>query len=132
MTQQSSSDQYEAPEEPLQNAEKQVNSAINDLGSSNWQIQFEACNIIKRAALFHKPLFSNNHISGDVFKSLVKPLDSLRSQVSKNASLALYTLYNELGPKECDPWIEAVTPTLLKRAIDTNHFISESAENALI
>lgn len=34
--------------------------------------------------------------------------------------------------KNCDPYIDNVIPVLLKRATDTNFFISEAAEAALV
>lgn len=37
-----------------------------------------------------------------VFKELVKPVDSLRSQVSKNASLALLSLFANGALREID------------------------------
>ena len=50
---------YDAKEEPLNNPESQLRQAIDSLKSSDWQKIFEACNIIKRAAMFHKNLFAH-------------------------------------------------------------------------
>lgn len=67
-----------------------------------------------------------------MFKELVKPVDSLRSQVSKNACLALQALFSELTSSQTDSHIDTVLPTLLKRAADTNQFISEQAMATLV
>lgn len=66
-----------------------------------------------------------------MFKELVKPVDSLRSQVSKNACLAMQTLFSQLQPREIDSQIDNVMPILLKRAIDTNQFIAGAAEQTI-
>jgi hypothetical protein len=63
---------------------------------------------------------------------LVKPVESLRSQVSKNACLALQALFSNAATRDTDPYIDIVTPMLLKRAADTNQFISEQAEETLL
>lgn len=66
-----------------------------------------------------------------IFKTIIPPIDSLRSQVSKNACLTVSTLYKELPSRDIDPFTETCMPVLLKRAADTNAFISEQAKNAL-
>lgn len=50
---------YETKEEPLTHPESQVRNAIESLKSADWQKIFDGCNIIKRAAMFHKNLFSH-------------------------------------------------------------------------
>jgi hypothetical protein len=94
---------YDVKEEPLLNPEKQIREAIDNLKSSDWSKQFDACNTLKRAMMFHKGLFENNSTyTAQFFKDIVKPVDSLRSQVSKNACMALSTAFCELAPRETD------------------------------
>jgi len=84
---------YEAKEEPLSNPESQLRPAIEALKSSDWSKTFEACNIIKRGVLFHKNLFQHpSALTAQIFKDIVKAVDSLRSQVAKNACLTLSTM----------------------------------------
>jgi hypothetical protein len=45
---------YDLVHEPLSNPQAQITTAIIDLKSSDWSKQFEACNTIRRAAMFHK------------------------------------------------------------------------------
>jgi hypothetical protein len=47
--------------------------------------------------------------------------------VSKNAQIAVQALFNNLSSGVTDGQIDHALPTLLKRAADTNHFISEQA-----
>jgi hypothetical protein len=70
-------------------------------------------------------------LPGQAFKELVKPIDNLRSQVAKNACLAACYLFQEIQTKDIDPYTETLMPVLLKRAGDTNAFISEQARQAL-
>ena len=107
--------------------------AIESLKSSDWSKTFEGCNIIKRGALFHKQLFAHpSSMTAQIFKDIVKAVESLRSQVAKNACLTLCTMFSELQPRDVDNHIETVMPIVIKRATDTNAFISESAEKCLI
>lgn len=46
--------------------------------------------------------------------------------------MTISTLYSELPQKDLEPHIDLVLPPLLKKATDTNHFISDQAENALV
>ena len=83
--------------------------------------------------MFHKHLFVHpSTFSGAIFKDIVKPVDSLRSQVSKNACMTLSVMFAELPPRDVDQHIDNVMATLLKRSTDTNHFISSEAEKTLV
>ena len=90
MIKQDSTQAYEAKEEPLMNPEAQIRPAIEQLKSSDWSKTMEGCNIIRRGVTFHKSLFAHpSTITSQVFKDIVKAVDSLRSQVAKNACLTL-------------------------------------------
>jgi len=83
---------------------------------------------VRRVSLFHKNLVGQQP---SVFKELSKVVESLRSQVSKNACLALQALFSNCVSRDTDPHIDTVLPVLLKRAADTNQFIAEQAEQTL-
>ncbi len=83
--------------------------------------------------MFHKNLFVHpSALSTQIFKDIVKAVDSLRSQVAKNACLTLSTMFSELPPRDVDNHIETVMPIVIKRATDTNQFISSEADKTLI
>jgi hypothetical protein len=46
--------------------------------------------------------------------------------------MALQVLFQELPTKDLDPSIDLVLGALIKKATDTNQFVSEQAEKALI
>lgn len=66
-----------------------------------------------------------------IIKELVKLVDSLRSQLAKNAILTLIAMYENLSNKDMDPSVDQILPSLLKKAADTNVFIAETADKAL-
>ena len=94
MMKQDSAQIYEAKEEPLLNPESQLRPAVENLKSADWSKTFEACNTIRRGVLFHKQLFTHpSPMTAQIFKDITKAVDSLRSQVAKNACLTLQTMY---------------------------------------
>ena len=64
-------------------------------------------------------------------KAVVKQTDNLRSQVAKNACMTLKVIFSELPTKELDSNIDLVMTALIKKATDTNQFVSEQADQAL-
>lgn len=67
-----------------------------------------------------------------ILKELIKLVDSLRSQVSKNSILTLTSIIELLPAKELDYMIDTILPAFLKKAADTNVFIQESVDKALM
>jgi hypothetical protein len=72
---------YNAPEEPLRNAEQQYKQCIQNLKGDDWQAIFDSLNIMKRVILFHKELLSASSGPGqkETIKLIVKQTDNLRS-----------------------------------------------------
>ena len=63
--------------------------------------------------------------------AIIKIADSLRSSLSKIALLTINDMFYYL--KRCmEPDLDPLIKVLLKKASDTNTFISEEAEKALI
>lgn len=63
--------------------------------------------------------------------SVIKIADSLRSSLSKIALMTLNDMIQFL--KRCmDPDIDPILKVLVKKATDTNTFLSEEAEKALV
>ena len=52
--------------------------------------------------------------------------------MAKNACMTLQVMFTELATKDLDPYIDVVLNTLIKKSTDTNHFVSEQAEKALM
>lgn len=58
-------------------------------------------------------------------------VESLRSNLSKNAVIALHDLSNQVK-KMLDTELDSIFTKLLKKTLDTNSFISEEVRRALI
>ena len=65
-------------------------------------------------------------------KELIKLVDSLRSQLAKNTMLTIYTILENVPSKELEHLVDTVLPPLLKKAADTNAFLAESGDQALV
>ena len=63
--------------------------------------------------------------SKEAIKGIVKQTENLRSQVAKNACMTLQVIFRELPTRDLDQNLDLVLAALLKKATDTNHFISE-------
>ena len=127
-------DMYTIVDQPFDNPEFQYKQALEQLKTSEWAKQFEGCTTIKRIAVFHPQLLATSHpLTSPTMKELTKVVDSLRSQLAKNAILTISTIFESLGTqRDLDAHLEMVIPTLLKRATDTNVFIYEPADKALV
>ena len=120
------------PIEP--NPQKTFKQALENLvTSADWNVQFEACNEIRRACKHHSDLILQH---GATLHSLVKQLarlsDSLRSSLSKIAIITIRDMFQFL--KRCmETYLDPLVKVLLKRGSDTSAaFISEEAEAALL
>ena len=116
-----------AQEEPLRNPDLQFKQCIENLKSDDWHKVFDSLNIVKRIAMFHKELLANSNgiMTKECIKLVVKQNDNLRSQVAKNSCMTLQVIFSELPSKDLDPHLDLVLASLLKKATDTNHFVSE-------
>ena len=99
---------------------------------NNWEKQFKAWNSIKDFSSEHPKFFtpSDTYFS-EIMSELSTLWNSLRTQLSRNALGTFAVVFENLG-KKADCILENVIPMLLKKAADTNAFIAEEAEKALI
>lgn len=104
---------------------------MEELKKDDWQKIFDSLNIVKRICVFHKEIIINQGVAKDLIKLVVKQTDNLRSQVAKNSCMTLQYIFQEIPGKDLDPVIDVALSSLLKKAIDTNHFVSEQADKAL-
>ncbi len=89
----------------------------------------EGCNIIKRVALYHKNLLSqSNALQPQIIKELLKLVDNLRSQLAKNSMLTVSMVFENIPARELDYLVDTIIPPLIKKAADTNAFLSDSAD----
>ena len=117
---------------PLSSPEKEIKVVFKDLISSDWQKQIDAWNSLRSMAVYHKDVLTNDaYILQSFIQGMIKQVESLRSTVSKNALLGITDLFNNLK-KTLDNELDFVIPSWMKKACDTNIFLSKAAEDALI
>ena len=115
--------------EPLSNPLEKL-GIFESIIEENWEVQFECTNVIRKLVKFHKDLL-NPLIVHKMMMELVKWGDSLRSSLSKNSILALGESCKEI-PKMVDSDADPVLTLLLRKSVDTNSFISETAVESLL
>lgn len=117
---------------PSASPERDLKEVVAALDSSEWTEVFSALTTVRQLFLHHRAtvLAANNSLHL-IVKLVVKQVDNLRSVVAKNALLALGDLFQGLG-KGADVEVAVAVPCLLKRAVDSSLFLSESAEASLL
>jgi len=103
---------------------------IRKMQSGDWVQQFEALNICRALMKFTSDVFKCVNVHEIVFQVLMLA-DSLRSSLSKNALMALAEMCQFLT-RLVEPDIDTVSSLLLRKAVDTNVFLSEAAGKAVV
>ena len=98
--------------------------------SEDWLDQFETVNTIRRLVKYNPEVFLSKVTLHNIVLSLVKGSDSLRSSLSKNSLIGLKEMCETLG-KAADGEISDILKIFLKKASDTNTFLSETALEGL-
>ena len=100
--------------------------------SADWNVQFDACNEIRRVCKHHQDLILQHGATlHSLVKQLVKLSDSMRSSLSKIALFTIRDMFFYL--KRCmETYLDPLMKILLKRGSDTSTFISDAAEAALL
>lgn len=98
--------------------------------SENWLEQFETVNFIRKLVKHNPEVFLSKVTMHNIVLNLVMWADSLRSSLSKNAMIALKEMCEHIG-KGIDGEIPDILKIFLKKAADTNAFLSEIAANGL-
>lgn len=105
-------------------------SLIEDLPSKNWEVQVNACNVLRSIAL-HDPHLLDSTFFRTTIKDLIKIAGSLRSSVCKNGLLVFQDLFGSWS-KNLEFELESIINTLIKKGNEANIFISSEAEKSLL
>jgi len=119
--------------EPLENPEQEFKRQVVILQkSSDWSQQFEACNQVRRISKHHPAaILQQGPYLQTWISLLIRLADSLRSSLSKIALLTINDMFQFL--KRCmEPNLDSLMKILLKKGTDTNSFISDEADNAMV
>jgi hypothetical protein len=114
---------------PLKNDVAEMRRAMKDLGSDQWDLIFDALNVVRALALHHQGTIGPA-LHGIVL-SVNKASKNLRSAVAKNGLLTLNDMIDGLGPL-MDPELDNITVHLLKRASESGTgFVGDEADRCL-
>mmetsp|Transcript_22471 Transcript_22471/g.19422 ORF Transcript_22471/g.19422 Transcript_22471/m.19422 type:complete len:223 (-) Transcript_22471:365-1033(-) len=119
--------------EPIEgNLDLSLKAVVQDLKSDDWARQFEALNQLRRMLQFHtnhlinSSMFSLHSTTGDI----VKLVESLRSNLSKNALITLNEMSHALK-RSLDSEAESIILKLIKKGNDANSFIAEEVKKTM-
>ncbi|RQM20394.1 hypothetical protein B5M09_010602 [Aphanomyces astaci] len=115
---------------PLPGSTKsELAKCVKLMHATDWESNFEGLTALRQIAV-HAPDAVAGQLAPLVVE-VVKQINNLRSSIAKNAMLAIETLCVSLSRK-MDAEMDTVMPLLLKRAADTNAFLSEAAASTLV
>eukprot|EP00743_Colponemidia_sp_Colp-15_P007986 GILK01008649.1.p1 GENE.GILK01008649.1~~GILK01008649.1.p1 ORF type:complete len:1647 (-),score=313.75 GILK01008649.1:294-5174(-) len=115
---------------PLVNPELELKRLSVDLKEGDWMKQFEALSTVRRIVAHHTNVLGTAQLHAVTLEVLIH-VDSLRSSLARNAMLCMADMFSCLK-RQMDADLDQVVPVLLKRAADTNTFIAEEAEKAML
>ena len=115
---------------PLESPARNFKKAVRDLtsGPEEWSAQFEALDVVRKAAKHHPEVVSG--VINSVVKDVLGLTDCLRSSVSRNAILCLRDMFTYLRGQMSSS-LDAIVPKLIKRSSETNGFICQEADMTL-
>eukprot|EP00927_Polykrikos_kofoidii_P005432 TRINITY_DN12154_c0_g1_i4.p1 TRINITY_DN12154_c0_g1~~TRINITY_DN12154_c0_g1_i4.p1 ORF type:complete len:740 (+),score=140.16 TRINITY_DN12154_c0_g1_i4:330-2222(+) len=111
-----------------------VQQLLRRLGGTTeaWKTQFAAIDEVRRLTVFaSNVLLADSGGLGSIVEGVIVHTQSLRSALAKNALRCLGELFASLSPRQMDRLLLPALPACIRRAADTNRFISEEAERAL-
>ena len=115
--------------QPADNPSEALSRMIKGMQSDDWLLQFDALNTCRSLLKHSSDLLKALNFHEIIFQVLLMA-DSLRSSLSKNSLMTLSDMCQFL-PRSLDSDIDAISSLLLRKAVDTNIFLSESALKAL-
>ena len=119
--------------EPSRNPSKDLSRTVAGLDTQEWPEIFHTLNVVRQLALHHQSLLLNQGktVLHGIVQGVLKQVENLRSQISKNAVLTLGDMFIGLGSK-MDGEVASVITSMVKRCGDqASSFLGETAEMTL-
>lgn len=115
------------------NLDAAIKAMNQDLKNDDWQKQFEGLNLARRLSQHHTTALttSSQFNLHSTISDILKHIDSLRSNVSKNALIALNEICQTIK-KGLDSEVDTILLRLIKKSNDTSQFISEEVRKCLV
>ena len=116
--------------EAVENPEEALQNLLGSARSSDWSVNFESLNLIRKLLKHHPGVFLSQVTLHNLALDIVRWADSLRSSLCKNALITIGELARALG-RTVDSEVQDLVKILMKKVVDTNVFISAQAEESL-
>ncbi|CAG9313161.1 unnamed protein product [Blepharisma stoltei] len=116
--------------EPLADPENALKEFSMSTRTDDWSSQFEGLTKLRSIIKYNPELFLSQVTLHNVFLEVIKLAESLRSSLSKNGLIVLGEMCEFLG-KNMDNELPELLKILFKKALDTNSFLSEQAQNSI-
>ena len=116
--------------DPVFSPESVLQQCIRSCQSQDWAEQFEMLNSLRRLLKHHSDVFRLAYLHSIVL-AVVRIADSLRSSLARNSLIVIKEMAGALE-RSLDGDLEVLCTLVARKCADTNVFISEEAENALM
>ena len=119
--------------QPSANASKDLSRTVAGIDTQGWPEIFHTLNVVRQLVLHHQRVINSSGKTAmhSLFQGVLRCVDNLRSQVAKNAILAVGDMY--VGFKKLmDPEVASTVTALLKKSSDSSTtFVASSCEGAM-
>jgi len=116
---------------PPKQQQKEFSRVLSQIETADWPEIFHTITTIRSLSVHHSDLLlKSNTALRQLMKGLLKQVANLRSQVAKNAIIAIGDLCIDLG-KALDNEVGFIATALIKRLCDSSAFVSDSCESSL-
>ncbi|XP_035828901.1 TOG array regulator of axonemal microtubules protein 1 [Aplysia californica] len=114
---------------PFKDSEVALRDLTKKLEQDDWEVKCEGLNMLRRLSMHHADTVQASLHA--IVLVLMNEVKNLRSQVSRLAMTAVGDMFVNLK-KGMDPEVEISAKTLLAKAGESNQFIREDVEKALV
>ncbi|XP_064623563.1 TOG array regulator of axonemal microtubules protein 1-like isoform X2 [Lineus longissimus] len=114
---------------PYPKPENALNDSLRFLQQDDWNIKCNGLNVLRRLIMYHPEVLSNQLHT--VILALIAEVKNLRSQVSRLAITTLGEMFLALK-RNMDADLDMITKVLLAKSGESNGFIREDVDKALV
>lgn len=116
--------------EPVPDPQEALQQCLEDCQAGDWAAQFEMLTLLRRLVKHHADILVSGAVHV-VVQTGARLADSLRSSLARNSLVLLREMSEVLG-KTLDIELELLLGLVTRKCGDTNVFISQEAEGALL
>lgn len=114
---------------PLNAPKAAIQGAMTQMAASDWVDQRQGVDMLRRIVKFHPEVILDN--TRDIWPLLIPLVDNLRSYLARLAIRCLNEMFESIGP-DMGPAVKLIAPMLLKKFAESNAFIKDEADQAIV